>query len=213
MAQVEARAGSAWTRPSGMRSASRLAVSAWPSVRSHCGAEPQYFSFNESNIGIDVRQSPEDHDEAIKKLGAYFKSIGLKARMLLGDTGDALPVNFIQVALNDPDAAQYIGAVAFHSWRGATDEQYQKWADSASRLGVPLFDAEGGNDAQASSYPNILREAWYSLDEAGSTSRIMRNLQPESVLEWQLTENYSVVKTDGSGAFQPTQRILQPQAA
>ncbi len=204
--------------PSGGQSGQRLDPAKWDAIcksigsylvylRSHCGAEPQYFSFNESNIGIDVRQSPEDHDEAIKKLGAYFKSIGLKTRMLLGDTGDALPVNFIQVALNDPDAAQYIGAVSFHSWRGATDEQYQKWADAASRLGVPLFDAEGGNDAQASSYPNIFRESWYSLDEAAEYVRIMRICQPESILEWQLTENYSVVKTDGSGAFQPTQRF------
>jgi O-glycosyl hydrolase len=176
-------------------------------LRSHFGAEPQYFSFNESNIGIVVWQSPEEHDEAIKKLGAYFKSIGLKTRMLLGDTGDAPPVSFIQAALNDPEAAPYIGAVSFHSWRGATDEQYQKWADAASKLGVPLFDAEGGNDAQASTYPNVLREAWYALDEAAEYVRIMRVCQPESILEWQLTQDYSVLKSDASGALQPTQRF------
>jgi hypothetical protein len=176
-------------------------------LRDHYGAEPVYFSFNESNIGINVRQSPEEHAEAVKKLGAYFKSLGLKTRMLLGDTGDAPPVSFIQPALNDPEAVQYIGAVSFHSWRGATDEQYQKWANAAAKLGVPLFDAEGGNDAQASGYPNVFKEGWYALDEAAEYVRIMRICQPESILEWQLTENYSVIKQDAGGALQPTQRF------
>jgi hypothetical protein len=202
----------------GARGGQRLDPAKWDAIcksigsylvylRSHYGAEPQYFSFNESNIGIAVRQSPEEHDEAIKKLGAYFKSIGLKTRMLLGDTGDAPPVSFIQVALNDPEAAQYIGAVSFHSWRGATDQQYQKWADAAAKLGVPLFDAEGGNDAQASTYPNVFREGWYALDEAAEYVRIMRVCQPESILEWQLTQDYSVLKPAAGGAFEPTQRF------
>jgi hypothetical protein len=176
-------------------------------LRSHYGAEPQYFSFNESNIGINVLQSPEEHAEAIKKLGAYFKSIGLKTRMLLGDTGDAPPAGFIQPALNDPAAVQYIGAISFHSWRGATDAQYQKWADAAARLRVPLFDAEGGNDAQASTYPNVFQEGWYALDEAAEYVRIMRICQPESILEWQLTQDYSVLKSDPAGALLPTQRF------
>jgi hypothetical protein len=176
-------------------------------LKDHYGAEPLLFSFNESNIGINVRQSPQDHDQAIKKLGAYFKSIGLKTKMLLGDTGDVPPINFIQVALSDPDAAPFIGAVSFHSWRGATDEQYQKWADTAAKLGVPLIDAEGGNDAQAAGYPSIFREEWYSLDEAAEYIRIMRICQPRAILEWQLTENYSVLRTDEHGALQPTQRF------
>jgi hypothetical protein len=162
-------------------------------LREHYGAEPLYFSFNESNIGVDVRQTPEEHDQAIKTLGAYFKSIGLKTTMLLGDTSDAAPVSFIQPALNDPDAVPFIGAIAFHSWRGATDEQYQKWADTAAKLGLPLFDTEGGNDAQAYSYPNILNEPWYALDEAAEYVRIMRICHPEAILEWQLTQDYSVL--------------------
>jgi hypothetical protein len=176
-------------------------------LRDHYGAEPLYFSFNESNIGIDVRQTPEEHDQAIKKLGAYFKSIGLKTTMLLGDTGDAAPVNFIQPALSDPDAVPFIGAISFHSWRGATDEQYQKWADAAAKLGLPLFDAEGGNDAQAYGYPEVLKEPWYALDEAAEYVRIMRICRPEAILEWQLTQDYSVLASGPGGALAPTQRF------
>jgi O-glycosyl hydrolase len=177
-------------------------------LRDHYGAEPILFSFNESNVGINVRQSPQDHDDAIKILGAEFKSLGLKTKMLLGDTGDAPPVNFIQTALNDPAAVPFIGAISFHSWRGASDAQYQAWADAATKLGVPLIDAEGGNDAQASGYPNVFREQWYSLDEAAEYVRIMRICQPEAILEWQLTENYSVLTPGPGGALQPTQRFF-----
>jgi O-glycosyl hydrolase len=177
-------------------------------LRDNYGAEPEFFSFNESNIGIDILQSPEEHDEAIKKLGACFKSIGLKTKMLLGDTGDAPPVDFISIALNDPDAIPFIGAVSFHSWRGATDDQYQKWADAAAKLGLPLIDAEGGGDAQASGYPNIFREDWYALDEAAEYVRIMRICQPMAILEWQLTENYSVLSTDATGGLHPSRRFF-----
>jgi O-glycosyl hydrolase len=176
-------------------------------LRDHYGAEPKYFSFNESDLGIDVHQSQEEHDQAIKKLGAYFKSIGLKTKMLLGDTSDAVPASFIQPALNDPEAVPYIGAASFHSWRGATDAQYQKWTDASVKLGLPLFDAEGGNDAQASGYPNVFREQWYALDEAAEYIRIMRICHPEAILEWQLTQDYSVLKSDAGGALEPTQRF------
>jgi hypothetical protein len=111
------------------------------------------------------------------------------------------------VALNDPDAIPYIGAISFHSWRGATDAQYQKWADVAAKLGVPLFDAEGGNDAQAWGYTAIFREPWYALDEAAEYVRIMRICQPAAILEWQLTENYSVLHADDTGKLCPTQRF------
>ena len=176
-------------------------------LRDNYGAEPQYFSFNESNIGINVLQTSADQDEAIKKLGAHFQSIGLKTKMLLGDTSDVSPINFLRVAMNDPDAIPHIGAISFHSWRGATDAQYQKWADAAAKLGVPLFDAEGGNDAQAWGYPAIFREQWYALDEAAEYVRIMRICQPAAILEWQLTENYSVLYVDDAGQLHPTQRF------
>jgi len=109
--------------------------------------------------------------------------------------------------MNDPEAVPYIGAVSFHSWRGATDAQYEKWTDAAAKLGLPLFDAEGGNDAQASGYPNVFREPWYGLDEAAEYVRIMRICHPEAILEWQLTQDYSVLATDASGALLPAQRF------
>lgn len=177
-------------------------------LKEHYGAEPRLFSFNESNIGIAVLQSPQEHDDAIKHLGAYFASRGLATKMLLGDTGDPTPVDFINVALNDPDAAKYIGAVSFHSWHGGTDEQYVRWRTAANKLNVPLLVAEGGTDSDAFAYPEIFLEPWYGVDEISQYVNICRISQPASILQWQLTENYSVLTGGENGSpLEPTQRF------
>jgi hypothetical protein len=176
-------------------------------LRDHYGAEPKLFSFNESDFGINVLQTPQDHDEAIKRLGAYFQSIGLKTKMLLGDTADPTGNHFIDVAMNDPEAVKYIGAVSFHSWRGGTDEQYAYWGAAAKKLGVPMICAEGGTDSSSSSYPAIFLEQWYALDELSEYVRLLRITQAASILEWQLTQNYSVLTTDQNGDLIPAQRF------
>jgi hypothetical protein len=43
--------------------------------------EVRYFSFNESDLGINVRQTAREHDELIKELGAYFAFPGLTTRV------------------------------------------------------------------------------------------------------------------------------------
>ena len=177
-------------------------------LKSHYGSEPKLFSFNESNIGIDVLQSPREHADAIKRLGAYFASHGLTTKMLLGDTGDPAPVDFINIALNDPEAGKYIGGVSFHSWHGGTDEQYAKWRATATKLNVTLLVAEGGTDSDAYAYPAIFLEPWYGLDEIRQYVTICGISQPASILQWQLTENYSLLTGGADGAqLEPTQRF------
>ena len=66
------------------------------------GVEAYAFSFNESDIGIDVLHSPQEHAAFIKGLGAYMASRGLATKMLLGDNSDATTLEFIVPALNDP---------------------------------------------------------------------------------------------------------------
>ena len=49
------------------------------------GVEADLFSFNESDLGINVRMTGEEHKEFIKKLGAFFAKKGLSTKLLLGD--------------------------------------------------------------------------------------------------------------------------------
>ena len=159
---------SLWSAPSwalatnggGRRGSARINPEKWDKVcqsigsyleylKKNYGAEPVLFSFNESDMGINVLQSPQEHADAIKRLGSYFASRGLKTRMLLGDTGNPTGDKFIDVALADPEAAKYIGAVSFHSWNSGTIGQYTHFSEAARQLNVPLLVAEGGLDPAA----------------------------------------------------------------
>jgi hypothetical protein len=173
------------------------------------GVEIALFSFNESDLGINVRQTGEEHDQLIKGLGAYFVSRRLKTKMLLGDNSDATTFNFIKPALNDPAALPFIGAISFHSWRGWDKETLQKWADAATQLKRPLIVAEGSIDAQAWGYPAIFQEPEYALNEINLYTRLLSICQPESILQWQLTADYSLLA--GGGIFGDTSRLRPTQ--
>jgi hypothetical protein len=180
-------------------------------LRQHYGVEAAMFSFNESDLGIDVRQTPEEHDALIKGLGAYMKSKGLATKMLLGDVSDATPTWFIGATMQDPAAWPYIGAVSYHSWRGWSDSLLTFWLDAAKKIDKPLIVGEGSTDAGAYRYPLIFQEPDMALYEIELYVRMLALSQPQSILQWQLTSDYSLLA--GGGVFgdttplRPTQRF------
>jgi len=168
-------------------------------LKSKFGFEPKLFSFNESDLGINIRLTAQDHDDFIKGCGAYFAAHGVATKMLLGDNSDATTYKFIYPAMDDPEAKQYIGAISFHSWRGWDTNTLQKWADAATRLKVPLLVGEGSIDAAAYAYPDIFQEQTYALREINLYTRLLAICQPLSILQWQLTADYSPLI--GGGIF------------
>ncbi len=181
-------------------------------LKKHYGVEIKMFSFNESDLGINVRQTPEQHDQLIKGLGAYFEAHGLNTKLLLGDTSDANPFYFIKPAMNDPAARPYMGAVDFHSWRGWADTTLEKWAHAAAKLHLPLIVGEGSIDAAAWRYPQIFLEPTYAREEINLYVKILSICHPESILQWQLTSDYSDMAGGGlwgndSTPLHPTQRF------
>jgi hypothetical protein len=175
------------------------------------GVEAVAFSFNESDIGINVRQTAREHADLIKTLGPYFASRGLATKLLVGDTGNATPVHFIDDAMNDAEARQWIYAVSFHSWRGTTPENLAIWGANARALNVPLLVGEGGADSNAHTYPQLFREPFFALQEVETYERIRSIAQAESILHWQLTADYSLLAGGGqyndNGPLRPTQRF------
>jgi hypothetical protein len=180
-------------------------------LKEQYGVETSMFSFNESDLGIYIRQTGAEHAALIKGLGAYFVQRGLKTRLLLGDNSDATTYAFIEPAMADTSTHSYIGAVSFHSWRGWEQEILQKWADAATRINRPLIVGEGSIDAQAWGYPAIFEEPSYALQEINLYTRLLNICQPASILQWQLTADYSPMA--GGGIFgnneplRPTQRF------
>lgn len=177
-------------------------------VKDNYGFEINMFSFNESDLGINIRQTAAEHAQLIKGLGAYFASKGLNTQLLLGDTADANGWPFTLAALEDPATYQYIGAVSFHSWRGYTDENLYRWHDIANRVDRPLLIGEGSIDAGAWRYPEIFEEPTYALDEIDLYTRILAICEPLSILQWQLTADYSAMS--GGGVFGNEEDPLYP---
>lgn len=181
-------------------------------LKKEYGCEPDYFSFNESDLGIDVVHTPEEHRDFIKNFGKYMADQGLKTLMLLGDNSDATTFDFIVPTLEDPDALRYVGAISFHSWRGCDDETLRKWAAASQQINVPLIVGEGSTDAAAHQYPGIFNESTFALYEINLYTRICAICQPLSILQWQLTSDYSILWGDGiygsEGPLRPTQRFF-----
>ena len=175
------------------------------------GVEAHSFSFNESDIGIDVLHTAQEHADFIKGFGAYMASRGLATKLLLGDNSDATTFDFILPALNDPATHKYIAAISFHSWRGCDDLTLKKWAGAALQLNMPLIIGEGSTDAAAWRYPQIFLESTFALYEINLYIRIAAICQPLSILQWQYTADYSLLWGAGifgtDGPLRPTQRF------
>jgi hypothetical protein len=179
-------------------------------MKKNYGAEPLLYSFNEADQGINVKLSPQEVDTVIKGLGAEFAAAGLATKPLLGDTGNptARPANFIDVAIADPEAMKYVGAVSYHCWTGGSDQIIAHWGEVAQRFKLPLMIAEGGTDPASYSHRFLFLEPWYGLDEINLYMRCMALSHPISILHWQLTDDYSILAGGRNGQpLQPTQRF------
>jgi hypothetical protein len=170
------------------------------------GVEPDLFSFNEPDLGIRILFSAEEHREAVRRIGAHFESLGLKTKMLLGDVSHPRGTHvYVLKAAEDPEAMQYAGAVSFHSWGGATRQQYEAWAELAERLQLPLLVAELGTDAsgwRGRSYDSY----WYGMEEIRLYQELLLYAKPRGTMYWEFTADYSLVRLDGSDIV-PTGRF------
>jgi hypothetical protein len=169
--------------------------------------EPDLFSFNEANIGINIGLSPESHARAIERVGAYFQKLGLKTKMLLGDTaGPRDTHNFALDAASNPSAQDFIGAVAFHSWGGGSSEQYSEWGDLAEWLKLPLLVTEVGVDPSA-----YFTRSWdsydYGLREARMIQELLTSARPQALLFWQYTNDYALARVRPDGVVEPSARF------
>jgi O-glycosyl hydrolase len=176
-------------------------------LKAHYGAEPDLFSFNESDLGVNVGFTAETHRDEIKRVGAHLASLGLKTKMLLGDTANPRDSHkFTLAAAADPEAMRYVGAVSVHSWGGGTPEQYEAWGDVGRWLNLPLLVAEAGVDPGA--YKNRMYDSYaYGLREAAQFQDLLRYARPQALIYWQFTEDYGLVHVGADGAVEPTSRF------
>jgi len=185
------------------------------------GVEAALFSLNEPDIGVEVRQTAAEHAQFVSWMGRELAQRALSTRILLGDTAHGTPaaLRYIGPSLADASLRPYVGAIAFHTWRGCTPDLLLRWGETARGLGLPLLVTEGGPDAHLHEYAGFRLEPWFQLQQAELYVRICAFSQPATIMEWQLNTDYSVLSGGGvygePGPLQPTQRfwILKQLAA
>ena len=188
----------------------RIAPDKWPELlesigsylqyaKRQYGVEPDLFSFNEANIGVDVLLTAEEHRDAIKRIGAHFERLGLRTKMLLADaTGPRGTVRYALPAAADPAAVRYCGAVGFHSWGGGSPSDYAAWGDLAKRLGLPLLVTELGVDAAA--WRNRAYDTYaYAVREMQMYQELLLYARPQGTMQWEFTSDYGIVDEPQDG--------------
>ena len=163
-------------------------------LKQEYGVETVMFSFNESDLGIDVLFTAEEHARFIKGFGAYMAERGLSTTLLLGDNSDATTLSFLDAALNDKSVWQYIGAVFFHSWRGCDDATLKRWADISKKINKPLIVGEGSTDAAAWRYPEIFGESTFAFYEINLYVRLSCNGSSLQTIHFFGATEFSAVK-------------------
>ena len=196
----------------------RIAPDRWPEfldllgsylvyIKNHYGAEPDLFSFNEPDLGVSIGFTGETHRDAIKRIGAHLASLGLKTKLLLGDTANPRDSHlFALPAAADPEAMRYVGAVSFHSWGNGTPGQYAAWSDVAEWVRRPLLVAEAGVDPGA--FQNSAYDSYaYGLTEARQFQELLRYARPQALIYWQFTDDYGLVHVGPNKVIEPTPRF------
>jgi len=176
-------------------------------LKKNYGAEPDYFSFNEPDLGVNVGFTGETHRDAIKRIGAHLASLGLKTKLLLGDTANPKDTHrYVLPAAADPEAMRYVGAVSFHSWNSGTPAQYGAWGEVGAWLGLPLVVAEAGTDPSA--YRNRMFDSYaYGLGEMRQFQELLRDSRPQALIYWEFTEDYGLVHFGSDKKVEPTGRF------
>ncbi|HUG09989.1 MAG TPA: hypothetical protein VMM36_03200 [Opitutaceae bacterium] len=196
----------------------QIAADGWPEfldllgsyllhLKERYGAGPDFYSFNEPDLGVDIGFTGETHRDMVKRIGAHLESLGLKTKLLLGDTANPRDTHrYVLPTAADAEAMRYVGAVSFHSWFDGSPAQYRAWRDVARWLDLPLIVGEAGVDPGA--YRNRTFDSYaYGLGEMRQYQELLRDAQPASLLFWEFTEDYGLAFPDADGRVVPTSRF------
>ncbi len=172
------------------------ALVAWCQRAKVLGGEPSSFSFNEPDIGVQIKQTPAEHHRGILRHGAAFQAAGLITRLALGDVANPRVGNdFIQPTLDDPDARQFLDCLAVHSWTEQPGDAWPRWRALADRAHLPLVLAEVGPDPDA--WRNArYQHAGYQIRELAHLVEVLRDARPDAVLRWEYTGDYDLRDQD-----------------
>jgi glucuronoarabinoxylan endo-1,4-beta-xylanase len=106
------------------------------------GVTPALYSpVNEPKVSRDF--PPQWLHDVVVQLGARMRAAGFKTKLVIPDDVDPIAAyTRAQAILGDPQARQYVGAVAFHIYGVGGPADWVRLRQLASRYGLPLWMTE-----------------------------------------------------------------------
>jgi hypothetical protein len=163
------------------------------------GVEIDYFSFNESDGGWQVKFSPQETIAFIKKAMERFKSAGIKTKFLLADTAQTIgTVEFATLIMADSTIWKQLGPLSFHSWwsEKIPDSEFERVAAFAKAHNKPVWCAELGFDAAAHKVKGMFQSWDYGLRLAKISHRMLKYAEVEVSMYWTWQNDYSIMSAD-----------------
>ncbi len=173
--------------------------------------EPDYFSFNEPDIGVRVTMTPRMHARVMETVARALKEKGLKTKVLIGGVANLYDtLGYVESVLENENLHDLAGGIAVHSWIGAQPDVLSAWGQLAERHHMPLLVTEVGVDPYAYRHPKWYGEYAYAIREARLYLQFLRYARPRAMYQWQYTSDYSIMKTAkneaGESILVPTER-------
>ncbi len=181
-------------------------------ARDAYGAEIAYVSFNEADIGVNVRLTPAEHAALIAEVGSRLAARGLGTKWLLGDCANmAGCVGYARPIWEDAAARPHLGAFAFHTWdASASDSALASLSDLGRSTGLPIRGTEGGWDAQLWQRPDQFPTWTNALRLATVYVRVLKLTGASTLQYWQmLGRDYML--NDGASGYPAWQVVRQMQ--
>lgn len=185
-------------------------------ARDKYGAEPDYFSFNEPDYGVNFLFTPAQMANFIRQAGPRFQALGLNTKFLVGDTTGGIPiVSYAEPLLQDRSIAPYLGPVSFHCWDclTASDQDYAKIAELGRTYHKTVLCTEAGHDSGLWEAPDPWGTWENALRTAEAYAKTLR-LTGASVMDyWTYENNYPLVSKDGAMPYPVFSVIKQMENA
>ncbi len=168
-------------------------------VRDNYGVEIDQVSFNEPDIGINVRMGAAEAVSFIRIAGPMMRKAGLKTKFLVGDVSQPQPtVAYAKTLLAEPSISDFLGPVSFHSWNSSsmsntmlsTIRDYMATTDKLLICGE--FGYNPGLWKTPEEFPTW-QNAWFL---ANLFYRTLKFTGANVILYWELENDYPLMSTD-----------------
>jgi len=174
-------------------------VSFFLEAKNDYGVEVDYFSFNESDGGYQVKFTPSETIAFITLAGKRFRESGLKTKFLWADTAQTKgTVEFATLIKADTTIWKYLGPLCFHSWwsEKIPDSEFERIAGLAKAWSKEVWCSELGFDAMAWKVKDMNKSWDYALRFAKISHRMLKYARVEVSLYWTWQNNYTIMSAD-----------------